>query len=203
VGIRLHIGFPKAYDAAADGVENWRIVPGSESSEMTAERFVLLLGASMGLAAATATLWFLLGGRWLLFLRQESEILGLAAVLLTLVIHELIHFLLLPKSVSERGMGVCLLGAFVAVRGKMSKNRALLVLLGPLIVLTGGPLLWQLFFGPVDDRVVFVSIWNTSLSVVDLASACVLLLRVPSGAVIHVGSGPIRYSTSPHVFQGA
>jgi hypothetical protein len=76
----------------------------------------------------------------------------------------------------------------------MTKQRGLVVLLAPLIVLSGGPLLWQLVIGPVDARIVFASIWNAAFSVVDILSSFYLSTRVPGGSVIHAGSGPIRFA---------
>ena len=119
-----------------------------------------------------------------------------SVVVLNLVAHELLHFLALPKSIDERGFGVFAGGAFVSMRGTMTRNRALVVLLAPLTILTGGPLLWGLAIGPVDEHVVFASIWNGGGSIFDLLPSYSLLRQVPAGAVLHAGTGAIRFQVA-------
>jgi len=50
------------------GVDQWMIVRGSERRDLTAERLLVLLGFSIGIAYCIALLWHSIDGRWLLYL---------------------------------------------------------------------------------------------------------------------------------------
>jgi hypothetical protein len=194
MSLKFHLGFPDPDDPVSRGVDHWMVVRGSEGRNWSAERVLVLLGCSMGIAYCIALLWYAIAGRWLLYLPSFPVSAGVVA--LSLVAHEAIHFLALPKSMEERGLGVFAGGAFVSIRGMMTRNRALVVLLAPLAILSGGPLIWNAVIGPVDDRIVFASIWNGAGSIFDLLASYSLFRQVPAAAALHFGTGAIRFQVA-------
>jgi hypothetical protein len=193
---RFHWGVPQPLDPVACGAQAWPRVGGIPKMT-SAEQIVTMLTASLGIAALTSALWWSLDGRWMMHANTPSVAawaLWALVAALALALHELIHYALLPRAISERGFGLCWWGAFVAVEGCMSRNRCLLVLLAPLLLLTGGPLLWRLFIGPVNDWIITASIWNGAGSIVDLIVSARLLAAVPRDATLHLGTGDLRYA---------
>jgi hypothetical protein len=201
--MRLHFGLPRPLDPVARGVEHWHELTGVPRQE-SAEEIMLGVVAVYALGALVAAVWWGLDDRWLL----RSESLTAAswhvalALVATLVLHELIHFALLPRSISGRGFGICLYGAFVAAEGSMSRTRFLVIALTPFVLLTLGPLLWRLLVGPVNELVKYVSIWNGACSIFDLIVSARVVMQVPREATVHMGTGSLRYTTEPAAALG-
>lgn len=178
------------------GVEDWPLVP-RVPRPATAEQWILFVGASIALAALAATIWWLVDGKWRLFRDSVGGHPGHVAsiaVLIGVAVHEVIHYLLLPRSLSNRAFGICLFGAFVTAQGELSRNQCLLVLLGPLVILTGGPLMWRLVVGEPNELLVYVAIWNAGFSIMDVATAAAVATAAPRHARVHVGAGDLRFA---------
>lgn len=192
--MRFHLGFPTPADPVALGVRDWPIVRGTERKEPSAERLLALLASSLGLAYLIAACWYLLDGRWGLYLTSGWTMVWVGA--LTLAVHELIHYFALPNTMSEKGFGLFAAGAFVTMRGTSTKRRALALLLAPLVAITGGVLFCRIVLGQLDERLVFASIWNAAGSILDVISAWHIARQVPRDSVVHFGTGAIRYQAS-------
>ena len=101
-------------------------------------------------------------------------------VVVAVILHELIHFVLMPPGGRIFGLWPSRALAYVHRPGDLEDlghKRALTVLLGPFVVISVLPLAVAAAGVPVNEWLVWVSIWNAFASAFDLQFAGAILLR--------------------------
>jgi hypothetical protein len=103
-------------------------------------------------------------------------------------IHELLHVLAFPdfgfSSKTVVGFLPTKVLFFALFEGEVSRNRFLVAGAAPVIVLTVVPLLAAAVFRLDHPLLAFVSVANALVSAIDLVAIGILLVRVPSRAVL-------------------
>lgn len=186
--MRFHLGaIPESPDFKPDA--SWRLI--REPSAWVWQLIALPVGIVT--AVVVTFLWFKVTP--LVFemktMRGLIPIIGrivcLAAVL---VVHELIHFALHPMAGRSRHSilvfwpGRMLL--FSAYTGELTRNRCLVMLLMPFLVISIIPLVVAAVAQVALGWVAYASILNALLACGDIVSAGIALLRIPADGVVRM-----------------
>jgi hypothetical protein len=184
--MRFHLGaIPNSPDFVPDAP--WRALRQAPSPMLEN-----LLAQPIGIAAAVtvAALWFLVTP-----LRDITPAMSLPVFLFLfaglVVVHELIHALVHPMAgLSTRSiLGFwASLGFYAHYDGEMSRNRLVVCLLMPLLIISIVPLLVSAITQVSSGWIAFVSTFNALCSCVDLLLAGSVLLQIPSTAIVRFKS---------------
>jgi hypothetical protein len=184
--MRLHFGaIPDSPDFVPDA--SWRCL-----RQLAAPWRENLLALPIGIVAAAGVvaLWFFVTP-----LQDITPAMGLPAygllVVGFVVAHELIHALLHPMAgLSSRSiLGFwAALGFYAHYDGEMSRNRLVVCLLMPLLVLSVVPLLVSAITQVAPGWIAFVSALNALAACVDLLLAGSVLIQVPATAIVRFKS---------------
>ncbi|MYH35007.1 MAG: DUF3267 domain-containing protein [Gammaproteobacteria bacterium] len=111
-----------------------------------------------------------------------------ALFILNIVVHEFVHAMAHPSqgrsSSSVLGCWPAKLLFYAHYTGELSRNRFLVILLLPLLVISGGPLLIAIALQSAPDWLAYVSILNAFLSAGDLFGSGIVLRQIPGTATV-------------------
>ena len=110
--------------------------------------------------------WVVLGVRVELVPSGSNFWLGFVVFVVAFVVHEAIHYLLLPAG--ERALSWQGVAVQMTFHGELSPSRARVVAVAPFVVLSLLPLVYYVTLGTLHYWFVFVSIWNALVSGNDL-----------------------------------
>lgn len=180
--MRLHCGpIPPAHDFAAGPPWQPLREPSPWIFQLLAVPIALLVAAGMTLA------WFSLTP--LEKPRAAAPLLAIGGAYLGLIlIHELVHAAchpragLTPKSIVGYWPSRCLF--YAHYDGELPRNRLLVILLMPLLVLSVLPLLGAVVFQTASGWVAFLSILNAASACGDLLAAGMFAWQIPAGGIL-------------------
>jgi len=111
----------------------------------------------------------------------------LLAILIVIPVHELIHALFFPDKISSKqiyfGFMLKGLAAFAAYTGILNRNRFIIVLLAPFVIISFLGLLWLAIFGE-NGLIEHIVVFNALGSCADALGTYLILKQVPANAII-------------------
>lgn len=138
-------------------------------------------------AAILLTVWLVLHGNKIivaLWNQLEDLWLNLFSILVTVLVHELCHFLVYPRDGKRRlGFTKKYFAPYAQYEGPLRKNRYLLACLAPFLILTIGPLLISILLN-FSVWPFLVSIINVTLSTADIYVAYNIWKKAPPGSTV-------------------
>ena len=179
--MQFHLGaVPDSPEFVVD--DSWN--PCREPNPILMQFLVVPLGIVT--CAAVAALWFYLTPvADALF---TSPILVLGAILLIIPLHELIHASAHPhfgrSDFSVLGLWPSRLLFYAHYSGELSRDRFLVILAMPLVVISGVPLVASAFLGQASIVLAVVSVFNTLAACGDVLGICLLFFQVPRRAIV-------------------
>lgn len=178
--MRFHLGpIPSSPDFQPD--ESWNSL--NEFSPWAMQAAALSLG--LAFTIFLATLWWAftpLGELDLSFSELFFLILG------QIVVHELIHAFASPKCGRSHntvvGFWPSKLLFYAHYSGELTRNRFLVILLLPFIIISLVPLLFSFLLQTACSWIAFLSVFNGLASCLDIYGAGMILAQIPRNAVI-------------------
>jgi hypothetical protein len=180
--MRFHIGaIPEALDFTPDS--SWRAL--REPSPWLMQFLALPIGVAT--AAIVGFLWFRITP-----LEEMTGTLSIPAFLLSfagiVVVHELIHAVIHPMAGrsphSILGLWPSRMLFYAAYTGELTRNRFVAILLMPLVIISFLPLLIAAVAQATSGWAAFVSAFNALLACCDIFGAGLVLVQVPSTAIV-------------------
>jgi hypothetical protein len=179
--MQCHIGaIPGSPDFAPD--DSWK--PLREPGPVLMQLYALPLGIVM--CAVVVALWYSLTPVATPPFVHRTVLLG--AVLLSIPVHEWIHALVHPhfgmSPLSVLGFWPSRLLFYAHYTGELSRNRLIAILVMPLLLITGLPLLICALVGRAPALLAVVSAFNALAACGDAFGICLLLFQVPSKGTV-------------------
>ena len=180
--MRFHWGaVPKSPDFTPD--EAWH--PLKEFSPWLAQLASLPIG--LAAAAGVVVLWFTITP-----LHDVAQFFSMPVFLIAsigfVIVHELIHAAAHPlagrSSRSLLGIWPSRLIAYACYDGELTRNRFVIILLMPFLVITFAPLLFAIITRSALEWMAFISVLNAMGSSVDILVAIMLLVQVPPTGIV-------------------
>lgn len=181
-----------AFDPANTG---WNVVQNSGKGRFS--RFAILSIASAVSFITAVAAW----GTWVpnawhgTFTQAYPLGSFFVCLVIVIIIHEFLHLVAHPffglSAQSVVGFWPKLMAPYVLFDGQMVRNRLLLVMLIPFLVLSVLPLLLAMLTGYSNANVALIAIINSSGSVWDIYRAIIVATCIPVGARVRAHSGDL------------
>ena len=118
----------------------------------------------------------------------DIKFLFFLSVMLVIIFHELIHAMFFPEALSSDkvlfGYIPKAMSFYAYYKGEMKKERFILSLLAPVIVISFMSLIFLYIFNLDAPFLIYISALNALFSSADILGAFLILFQVPNGAVI-------------------
>lgn len=114
------------------------------------------------------------------------NVIGIASIFLTVIIHELIHLILIPNFIKsdKTFIGLTLFGGYVYSEEVITKSRYIIISITPFIIIS---IILPLVLGKLgllNPLLKFLILVNSTASSVDILNFILILFQVPSKAYL-------------------